>query len=124
LLGALSALRALRRHARAPAPRREGQRRRGSPAVPGELRAAARSARGARGRSEWRLVQLKLGSLALVFFTTAAHGQLQSDWERANEEILRQSGERLVPPPPLDRSRLVEVKLPLTARTDFRYFVD
>lgn len=67
---------------------------------------------------------MKLSPLALVFFITAAHGQIQSDWERANEEMLRQSGERLVPPPPLDRSRLVEVKLPLTARTDFRYFVD
>ena len=56
--------------------------------------------------------------------TASAYGQVQSDWERANEDRLKQSGERLVPPPPLERKGLVEVKLALSASTDFRYFVD
>ena len=54
----------------------------------------------------------------------AAQAQAQSDWERANEERLKQAGEKLVPPPPLNRKRLVEVKLNPSARTDFRFYVD
>ena len=50
--------------------------------------------------------------------------QAQSDWERANEERLKQSGEKLVPPPPLDRKRLVEVKLSPPTQAEFRFFVD
>lgn len=60
----------------------------------------------------------------MLFFATAAQGQIQSDWERANEERLKQSYERQVPPPPLDRSRLVEIKLHSLAETEFRYYVD
>ena len=62
--------------------------------------------------------------LSFALLGTAAHGQLQSDWERANEERLKQQGERLIPPPPLVRSRLVEVKQDFSARSDFRYFID
>jgi len=49
---------------------------------------------------------------------------MQSDWERANEDRLRQSGEKLVPPPPLNRARLVELKQSLSSSSDFRYYVD
>jgi len=49
---------------------------------------------------------------------------MQSDWERANEDRLRQSGEKLVPPPPLNRGRLVELKQNLSSSSDFRYYVD
>jgi hypothetical protein len=56
--------------------------------------------------------------------TTLAHAQFQSDWERANAERLKQSDERLVAPPPLERGRLVEIKLHVSATTDFRHFVD
>jgi hypothetical protein len=67
---------------------------------------------------------MRLFVFSLVLFGTAAYGQFQSDWERANEERLKQSGERLIPPPPLARSRLVEVTLQIASGTDFRYFVD
>jgi CNP1-like family len=67
---------------------------------------------------------LKSLFLSLALFATASHGQMQSDWERANEERLKQLGERMVAPPPLERSRLVEVKQDFSASTDFRYFVD
>jgi hypothetical protein len=67
---------------------------------------------------------LKSLFFSLVLFATASHGQVKSDWERANEERLKQSGERLIPPPPLDRRRLVEIKLQISASTDFRYFID
>ena len=53
-----------------------------------------------------------------------ASAQIQSDWERENEERLKQSDEQAVPPPRLDRTRLVEVSLPAAAQTDFRYYVD
>lgn len=53
-----------------------------------------------------------------------AQSQAQSDWERANEDRLKQAGEKLVPPPALNRKRLVEVKLNPSARTDFRFYVD
>jgi CNP1-like family len=67
---------------------------------------------------------LKLRFFALVFLSTAAHGQIQSDWERANEERIKQSYEKQVAAPPLERGRLVEVKLDPSATTDFRYYVD
>jgi CNP1-like family len=67
---------------------------------------------------------LKFFHFVLLLFAAAAHAQIQSDWERENEDRLKQSGERLVPPPPLDRGRLVEVKLHVSADTDFRYYVD
>jgi len=67
---------------------------------------------------------LRLILFVAASFVTAAHAQPRSDWEQANEERLKQSGERLVAPPPLERGRLVEVKLQISASTDFRYFVD
>jgi len=62
--------------------------------------------------------------LAAAWLAGVAQAQIQSDWERANEDRLRQSGEKIVPPPPLKRSRLVELKQDFSARTDFRYYVD
>ena len=62
--------------------------------------------------------------LASVLLVGAAQAQIQSDWERANEDRLRQAGEKLVPPPPLNRTRLVEVKQSLLSSSDFRYYVD
>src|SRR5439155_2434465 len=116
--GAFPALRALRRHARAAAPRRAGHGGRGPSAVPRGRRAAAGGALGARGRSQLRLaLTSRLLFFACLFFVTATYGQFQSDWERANEERLKQSGEQLIPPPPLERSRLVEVKLHVSADT-------
>src|SRR5207247_2560510 len=120
LVGALPALRAECRDARAPAARRKGHGRRRSSAIPGERRAAARSAGSARGRSELRL--FILGVLALA--GTTGYAQIKSDWERANEDRLKQSQEQAVPPPSLDKARLVEVKSTLAADTDFRFFID
>ena len=62
--------------------------------------------------------------LILIALTGTVSAQIKSDWERENEERLKQSDEQLVPPPPLDKARLVEVKLHPSAQTDFRYFVD
>jgi CNP1-like family len=62
--------------------------------------------------------------LILALGPTLVHGQIQSDWERANEERLKHSGERLVAPPALERGRLGEVRLHMSATTDFRYYVD
>lgn len=62
--------------------------------------------------------------LAAACLAGAAQAQIQSDWERANEDRLRQSGEKLVPPPALDRKRLVELKQTLVSGSDFRYYVD
>jgi hypothetical protein len=62
--------------------------------------------------------------VALALAAVPAYGQIKSDWERENEDRLKQSDERLVPPPPLERGRLVEVKLHVSADTDFRYYVD
>lgn len=62
--------------------------------------------------------------LALAFFAAGASAQIQSDWERENEDRLRQSSEQVVPPPPLDRRRLVEVSAPPAAETGFQYFID
>jgi hypothetical protein len=62
--------------------------------------------------------------LACLILAGAAQAQVQSDWERANEDRLRQSGEKLVAPPPLNRARLVELKQSLSSSSDFRYYVD
>ena len=62
--------------------------------------------------------------LAAACWVGAAQAQVQSDWERANEDRLRQSGEKLVPPPPLERARLVELKLNISSDSNFRYYVD
>jgi hypothetical protein len=67
---------------------------------------------------------LRLLFFAFLFFVTATYGQIQSDWERANEERIKESYEKRVAAPPLERSRLVEVKLDLSANTEFRYYVD
>jgi hypothetical protein len=66
------------------------------------------------------LSRLLAGLLALAAATAAA--QPKSDWERENEERLKQSEEVVVAPPPLRRARLLELQL--EAPTDFRYFVD
>ena len=60
----------------------------------------------------------------LALYGSAVVGQVKSDWERENEDRLRQADEEVVPPPPFDRARLVELELGLAAVTDFRYFVD
>lgn len=60
--------------------------------------------------------------IALACIAGAAGAQVQSEWERANEERLKQSEEQVVAPPPLERSRLVELQL--EADSEFRYFVD
>jgi hypothetical protein len=52
----------------------------------------------------------------------SAAAQPKSDWERENEERLKQSEEVVVAPPRLDRASLVELEL--DAPTDFRYYVD
>jgi hypothetical protein len=62
--------------------------------------------------------------LTSVLVVSAAQAQVQSDWERANEDRLRQSGEKLVAPPPLDRARLVELKQNASSSSEFRYYVD
>jgi hypothetical protein len=67
---------------------------------------------------------LRAAALALVFLATAASAQIQSDWERENEERLKQADELVVPPPPLDKTKLVEVKFALAADRDFRYYLD
>jgi hypothetical protein len=60
--------------------------------------------------------------LLLALYGSAVAGQVKSDWERENEDRLRQADEQVVPPPPFDKARLVELEL--VAATDFRYFVD
>jgi CNP1-like family protein len=68
---------------------------------------------------------LRFLSFVLLFcVSSAVNAQIKSDWERANEERLKQSQEQAVPPPGLDKARLVEVKSTLAADTDFRFFVD
>lgn len=62
--------------------------------------------------------------LLLALQVSSVIGQGKSDWERENEDRLKQADERGVPPPALDRARLVELDLGLAAATDFRYFVD
>jgi len=65
-----------------------------------------------------------LAPIILLCAISSVNAQIKSDWERANEERLKQSQEQLVPPPSLDKARLVEVKSTLAADTDFRFFVD
>ena len=57
-----------------------------------------------------------------AFFAACASAQVPSDWEREQAERLKQSEEQVVVPPPLERSRLVELQL--EAGSDFRYFID
>jgi CNP1-like family len=66
----------------------------------------------------------KLVPVLFVVIGTAAFAQIKSDWELKNEDRLKQSDEQVVPPPRLDKARLVEVKSTLAADTDFRFFVD
>jgi hypothetical protein len=63
-------------------------------------------------------------ALGFALAASSAYGEFKSDWERENEDRLKQSDERVVPPPPLERGRLVELKLHVSADTDFRYYVD
>jgi hypothetical protein len=65
---------------------------------------------------------LRFVLVALALACAPAAAQLKSDWERENEERLKQSEEMVVAPPPLDRASLVELEP--EAPTDFRYFVD
>ena len=60
--------------------------------------------------------------LLLALYGSTVVGQVKSDWERENEERLKQAEEQVVAPPAYDKARLVE--LTLAAATDFRYFVD
>lgn len=66
----------------------------------------------------------KLVFLLLALCFSAAIGQGKSDWERENEDRLKQAGEEIVPPPAFDKTRLIEIDLGLAAATDFHYFVD
>ena len=65
---------------------------------------------------------MRLLALVLALAAGAAGAQVKSDWERENEERLKQSAEVLVAPPPLARAKLIELNL--EAPSDFRYFVD
>ena len=60
--------------------------------------------------------------LCLACVAGLAAAQVKSDWERENEERLKQSREEVVPPPPLERARLVELQL--DGESEFRYLVD
>lgn len=60
--------------------------------------------------------------LLLALYGCGVAAQIKSDWERENEERLKQAEEQVVAPPAFDRARLVE--LALAAPADFRYFVD
>jgi hypothetical protein len=60
--------------------------------------------------------------LVLALVAGAAGAQVKSDWERENEERLKQSEEVVVAPPPLARAKLIELELEATS--DFRYFID
>ncbi len=65
---------------------------------------------------------MRILALGLLLLAGAAAAQVQSDWERENEERLKQSEEVVVAPPPLERASLIELQLEVP--TDFRYFVD
>lgn len=67
---------------------------------------------------------MRCAVLGLALLAGAASAQIQSDWERENEDRLKQSNELIVPPPPVERARLVELSPPPTLETGFRYFVD
>ncbi len=60
--------------------------------------------------------------LCLACVAGVAAAQVKSDWERDNEERLKQSREEVVPPPRLERARLVELQL--DGEAEFRYLVD
>ena len=60
--------------------------------------------------------------LCLACVAGVAAAQVKSDWERDNEERLKQSREEVVPPPRLERARLVELQL--DGESEFRYLVD
>ncbi len=60
--------------------------------------------------------------MVLALVAGAAGAQVKSDWERENEERLKQSEEVVVAPPPLARAKLIELELEATS--DFRYFID
>jgi hypothetical protein len=66
----------------------------------------------------------KLVLLFLIAAAGAASAQIESDWERENADRLKQADEQVVPPPRLDRARLLALALPRSADTDFRYYVD
>jgi CNP1-like family. len=65
---------------------------------------------------------LRFLPLVLALVAGAAGAQVKSDWERENEERLKQSEEVVVAPPPLARAKLIELELEATS--DFRYFID
>lgn len=65
---------------------------------------------------------MRLLLVGLALAAGAAAAQPKSDWERENEERLKQSEEAVVAPPSLDRASLVELQL--EAPTEFRYLVD
>jgi hypothetical protein len=60
--------------------------------------------------------------LLLALHGAGAAGQIKSDWERENEERLKQADEQVVTPPAWDKARLVELQL--RERSDFSYLVD
>lgn len=62
--------------------------------------------------------------LLLALHACGALAQDKSDWERENEDRLKQADEQVVPPPALDKARLIELKLGPAAVTDFHYYVD
>jgi len=64
----------------------------------------------------------KLVFVLLALYGSSGIGQVKSDWERKNEDRLKQAEEQEVEPPAFDKARLVELEL--AAPTDFRYFVD
>jgi hypothetical protein len=61
-------------------------------------------------------------ALLLLACAAASLAQEKSDWERENEERLRQSDEQYVAPPALERARLIELRLDIAS--GFRYYVD
>ena len=67
---------------------------------------------------------MRAAAFLTLLIGTAAHAQIKSDWELKNEDRLKQSQELAVAPPVLDRAKLVELKMPVAATTEFRYFVD
>jgi len=64
----------------------------------------------------------RAGVLALALCGGAALAQGQSDWERQQDERLRQLDEQAVPAPAYDARRWVPIEV--AAAGDFRYYVD
>ena len=62
--------------------------------------------------------------VALALFAATAAAQMRSDWERENEERLKQANEQVVAPPALDRRRLLALNAPPALESGFQYFVD